>query len=230
MGALFVYSGLLMFAAGILLLALPIAAAGMLLGLAALSAPAFDSRAVTPASRLDQITPVWQFHEIHAIHVAAPPERVFAVLRLVRANEISGFTTLTWIRRFGRPLPPGILNAANEPLIDVAIKGGFIALADDAPRELVVGTVVGAPRGAHGPLTAGLFTAPPPGFAVATMNFLVRPDGGRGSWLSTETRVFATSPGARRRFAAYWRVIYPGSAFIRRMWLKAVERRALAAP
>jgi len=40
------------------------------------------------------------------------------------------------------------------------------------------------------------------------------------------TRVFASGPAARRRFAAYWRVIYPGSALIRRMWLRAIERRA----
>jgi uncharacterized SAM-binding protein YcdF (DUF218 family) len=58
------------------------------------------------------------------------------------------------------------------------------------------------------------------------MNFLIAPDGPDGSVVSTETRVFATSPAARRRFAAYWRVIYPGSAIIRRMWLRAIRRRA----
>jgi len=39
--------------------------------------------------------------------------------------------------------------------------------------------------------------------------------------------VFANSPSARRRFAAYWRVIYPGSAIVRRMWLRAIARRAV---
>jgi hypothetical protein len=76
-------------------------------------------------------------------------------------------------------------------------------------------------------LTPGLFIAPPPGFALAAMNFVVTPDGANGSIVSTETRVYATSVLARRRFAAYWRVIYPGSALIRRMWLRAIEHRAL---
>lgn len=62
--------------------------------------------------------------------------------------------------------------------------------------------------------------------ALATMNFLVRPDGDNGSEVSTETRVFASGAAARRRFAAYWRTIYPGSAMIRRGWLRAIERRA----
>jgi hypothetical protein len=44
------------------------------------------------------------------------------------------------------------------------------------------------------------------------MNVLVTPDEKGGSMVSTETRVFASSPQAKRRFAAYWRVIYPGSA------------------
>jgi hypothetical protein len=58
------------------------------------------------------------------------------------------------------------------------------------------------------------------------MNFLVATDGPDRSLVSTETRVFANSASARRRFARYWRVIYPGSALIRRMWLRAVEKRA----
>jgi len=46
------------------------------------------------------------------------------------------------------------------------------------------------------------------------------------SLLSTETRVYANDAASRRRFAVYWRLIYPGSALIRRMWLRAIARRA----
>ena len=137
---------------------------------------------------------------------------------------------MTWIRRGGRAAPPSILNAGGgEPLIDVALRGGFVRLADDAPKELVIGAVVAAPPGTRGRLTPDtLRHTLPPGFAVATMNFLVTADGPDGSLVSTETRVFANSPAARRRFAAYWRVIYPGSALIRRMWLRAIRHRATA--
>ena len=64
-----------------------------------------------------------------------------------------------------------------------------------------------------------------PHAAVATMNFLVTPDG-NGSRLSTETRVYANTDSARRRFAVYWRIIRPGSDIIRRMWLRAIKERA----
>jgi hypothetical protein len=163
-------------------------------------------------------------------HQAAPPETVFNALKQVRANEILFFRTLTWIRRAGQPLPPSILNAGSrESLIDVALNGGFARLAEDAPRELVIGTVVVAPPGTHGALTPEVFQKPlPPGFAVAAMNFLVTADGPGRSLVSTETRVFANSPSARRQFATYWRLIYPGSAIIHRMWLRAVRKRAMA--
>jgi hypothetical protein len=60
------------------------------------------------------------------------------------------------------------------------------------------------------------------------MNFLVEEEGDGWCRLSTETRVLATDDTARRRFAVYWRLIYPGSSLIRRMWLAAVKRRAEA--
>jgi hypothetical protein len=113
-------------------------------------------------------------------------------------------------------------------LIDVATRSGFLSLADDRPTELVIGTAVVAPPGMRGTLTPEAFQKElAQGFALATMNFLVSPDGPNGSLVSTETRVFANSDSARRQFAAYWRVIYPGSAIIRRMWLRAISRRAM---
>jgi hypothetical protein len=188
--------------------------------------PAFEARNGGSA-RLDEFAPAWQFHEVHTMQIAAPPARVFAAIKDVRADEIFLFHTLTWIRRGGRPAPPSILDAAShEPLIGVAVKGGFLVLADEAPREIVIGTIVGAPPGPRARATAAIFKSPPPDFAVAVMNFAVTPDGAGGSIVSTETRVFANGAAARRRFAAYWRVIYPGSALIRRMWLRAIERRA----
>ena len=50
-----------------------------------------------------------------------------------------------------------------------------------------------------------------------------RPD---GSLLTTETRVHALTPRARRVFRAYWLVVGPFSALIRRRWLKAIARAA----
>jgi hypothetical protein len=200
-GSAVLYSGLILAAAGVLL-----TGAGLL-------APARESRIAQQESQLDRFMPAWQFHEVHTLHIEAPPEVVFEAVRRVRADEIRLFSLLTWIRRGGRSLPEGVLNPGNrEPLLDVITRSGFVWLANDPPRELVVGTAVIAPRG----------------YAIAAMNFAVRPEG-TGSLVTTETRIYANSSHSKRRFTAYWRIIYPGSAIIRRMWLRAIEKRALAA-
>ena len=242
-GALIVYGGLIVATAGLALVlkpsprlrvptrrrALVVAGGGVLLTGIGLMLPAAPSHAARTATRLDSFAPTWQFREFHTLAVAAPPARVFEAIRRVRADEIFLFRTLIWIRRGGRPAAPDIRKAGahGESLIDVALRTSFVRLAEDVPRELVVGTVVGAPPDWHGPLTAADFQRPlPPGFVLAAMNFVVRADGSGGSVIATETRVFANSPSARRQFAAYWRIIYPGSALIRRMWLRAIRRRA----
>jgi hypothetical protein len=242
-GSAVVYSGVVLTCLGVLAMIRPLpvlrldmrlrglilAGAGVCAAAGGLLLPAFDSRTAATVTRLDEFAPAWQFHEVHSIRIAAPPDRVFDAIKQVRADEILLFRTLTWIRRGGRPVPPSIMDAGSrEPILDIATKSGFVWLADDRPREVVVGTVVVAPAGyRRAMLTRGFFRAPiPPGFAVVAMNFLVTADGPNASTISTETRVFATDASARRHFAAYWRVIYPGSAVIRRMWLRAIGRRA----
>jgi hypothetical protein len=67
------------------------------------------------------------------------------------------------------------------------------------------------------------------GYAKAAMNFLITPGGPGVHRVSTETRIVATDAASARAFARYWRLIYPGSALIRRMWLRAVRNRVAAA-
>jgi hypothetical protein len=200
------------------------------------SLPAREVRVATPRTQLDQFAPVYQFSEFHSIRIAAPEDQVYRALKLVTADEIPLFRTLTWLRRFGRPGPESILNPLpHVPVIDVAAKTSFLVLADEPDREIVLGTLVAAPRGwrPSGKPTPDGFkerfvTSNAPGFASATMNFRIEDAGPAACTLTTETRVYATDASTRRRFAGYWRIIYPGSALIRRMWLRAVARRAVS--
>jgi hypothetical protein len=173
--------------------------------------PASEKRAAA-ATQLDRVMPVWEYDERHEIDVAATPAQVFDAIRNVRADEIRFFNTLTAIRRGGRGGRESILNPSQDaPILDVALRSGFHVMADDSPREIVIGTFVIRPRR-----------------AIAAMNFRVVPHGST-SLLITETRVHATDAAARRRFGIYWRIIHPGSDVIRRGWLEAIRRRAESA-
>jgi hypothetical protein len=170
--------------------------------------PAHEQRVARVESHLDEIMPRWQFDEHHEIQINASPERIYAAIRDVTPREIRLYQTLTTIRCLGRCKGESILNAPDaKPILDVATSSGFRVLADDVPRELVIGTRVG-PR------------------TFAVMNFLVAANG----HVSTETRIFAQTERGVRRFAIYWRLIRPGSGIIRRSWLEAIKRRAEAKP
>ena len=243
-----VYLGAAIALLGVLAVAHPIAALGLrtrarglgvlLAGVAlattglALPAPYVLARA-PHGGRLDEVMPRYQFVERHVTRVAAAPAAVDRALREVTADDIRSYRTLTWIGRGGRRGPQGLLDAPRgEPILAVATRTGFRVVVDDPGREVILGVAgpVSAEARAHArPGASRPFVAEADGYASIVLDFHITADGRGGSVVSTETRVNAPDADTRRRFARYWRVIYPGSALIRRSWLAAVRRRAEAA-
>src|SRR2546423_10333507 len=146
---------------------------GLLLAIVSLLLPVRTKQVSTPTTRLDEWMPIWQFDQRHTIHVDTTPEKAFAAVHAVRADEILFFRTLIAIRRCGRPGPERLITAPEKkPLLQVATETTFASLADDPPRELVIGTVVAAPPGKRpsGQPNPALFHQTlPPGFALATV-------------------------------------------------------------
>ena len=238
-----VYAGLITAVAGLLSLLKPsrrlgiptrlraakVFVAGALIAVVAARLPAPLITKSTPNSLLDGFVPRYQFNEVHAIDVPAAPESVYAAIRKVTAREIRLFRILTWIRspHIGSTRESILNPAAGNPVIDVAIRSGFLLLAEAPPHELVFGTIgFGGPLAVSNPTPEGFRSFDRPGYAKIAMNFLVTPAANGSARLSTETRVYATDDAARRRFATYWRLIYPGSSIIRIMWLRAIRARA----
>jgi hypothetical protein len=176
---------------------------------------------------VDEFLPAFDFNEVHFAHVNAPPERVLRAVRELTARDVPLMVVLMAVRslpalvRGRRPAPSG-------RLLDGFERAGFVMLAE-RPGELVLGAVGRFWTAAGGirPVSAEEFAGfAEPGYARAAIDFrAVEQPSGR-TLLTTETRIQATDDEARRRFARYWRVVHPGSALIRRGWLRAVQRRA----
>lgn len=244
LAVLLVYAGFVVTLVGAISLTKPLAWFGIhersqgafLFGLGLVAAgagfilPAREVRVETVRTQLDGFAPAYHFNEFHSVRVVGSRERAYRAIKTVTADEILLFRTLTWIRRLGRGGPETILKPrAKTPILEVATRTGFVLLADEPDREVVLGTAVIVPRGwqPKKDITPDDFkTLREPGFAIAAMNFLIEDAGSGGCTVTTETRAYATDAATRRRFARYWRVIYPGSALIRRMWLRAVKRQA----
>jgi len=210
--------------------------AGTAVALAGILLPC-PTRATTARDTLiDQWLPEWQFGEYHQRRVQATPQQVFNAIRRVRSSDIFLFRTLTFIRNPSRQdQGEHILNPpAEKPILDVALAGGFVLLGEQTDRELLIGMVVIAPQGSGRAAKRGngtlldpaLFrTLSRPGFARAVMNFRVIQESDGWTRVTTETHVSAVDHETQRRFARYWRVIYPGSWIIRWSWLRAIEAR-----
>lgn len=184
---------------------------------------------------IDAALPRYQFAERHRTKICATPEKIAAALRSVPPSEIRWLGLLSSIRGLGLAEAPD-----DKAFLDIALESNFVLLAD-TPVELVLATagefwrMTPLPEG-H-PLPALLksvqqdvsaFAALDPGGGApkAVINFVIEGADFGCQTVTTETRIYAAGPAMQRRFAAYWRVIQPGSALLRRSWLDAVRARA----
>jgi hypothetical protein len=173
---------------------------------------------------LDEFLPDFDFAEHHSTTVAASPERTLEVARDLRARDVPLMVGLMALRRlptrgFERPSP--------RPVLDQMVRNGFVVLAERSD-EVVLGVVGRFWKlgGGMRPVSAAEFVPfAEPGYAKAAIDFRVETAPG-GCRISTETRIETTDEHARRSFGRYWRVVHPGSALIRRAWLRAIRLRA----
>lgn len=170
---------------------------------------------------LGDALPCWDHRSRHRIPVDTPPEALLAAVGDLTWREVPVFRLLLTVRGIaGRH----VTSAA--PVLSWFFSTGFREVARTDQELLVVSTQ---------PVRRGLRPATPvsldafrsydrPGYVKIAFNFTVT-DG----FLATETRVLATDPHARRRFAVYWFLIRAGSGLIRRVWLHAIRSRAQSA-
>ncbi|ORT57351.1 hypothetical protein [Streptomyces sp. CB03238] len=184
--------------------------------------------------RLDHWLPGAHWRTHHERAVAAPVPEVARALKEVTFRETRLLRPLMTLRT----LPSRLLGhsdgkpfAGDADAIEGMKRMGFIVLDDVPGGELVTG-FVGQPwkpsllKAVVPGLSPEEFLAfDRPGYVKGVTGLWAEPDGA-GARLRTETRVYATDPGAARRFTPYWVFIEPFSSLIRRDLLAAVGRRA----
>lgn len=204
-------------------------------GVAVLKWPAPAVRSAAGSRLLDSALPAYHFAERHRTRICAPPQAIASAIKQTRPGEIAWLGFLSAIR--GLSSGP---DASRKPVLDVALESNFVMLAD-TPIEIVLATGgpfwqyrssadPGAPlrqklRSAQGDVAA-FAVLDLGGLPKAVFNFAIDPAPFGCQYVTTETRIQADDPGMLASFAAYWRVIQPGSALLRRSWLDAIRRRA----
>lgn len=188
--------------------------------------PGAEARTANSRQLIDTFVPTDHFHESHWERIRATPREIFAAIHAVRPNEVHGFVPLLWARSPGARRPSAAL--MRRPILELMKGQHFVVLAEQPGREIVVGTIGQYWANRTVPLrTAAQFRSfKDPRYAKVAMNVRVRDEGNGWCKVTTETRVLCVDMHSRRKFDAYWRVIYPGSALLRGQWLAAIKRRA----
>jgi len=171
---------------------------------------------------LDDCIPAPDWSERHSRAIAAPPAAVLAAARAVTVAEMPLAAALLAVRGLNRR-PPRIAVAT---LLETRVGGRWLEAGE---RGDVWAGVLRPWRNQSHPIAGleALLAFDEPGWVKVAMDLCAEPRGA-GTLLRTETRIAATSDGARRVFGRYWLVVRPGSGLVRRSLLRAVERRALA--
>jgi hypothetical protein len=182
-----------------------------------------------PGTLLDQAMPAWDVAEHHQRQVAADLDTVWAALLGTPMGDLPVTRALMRVRTFGR----GTQGPPERTVVEALPPG---EISRQAPRQLLLGLVA--------PVRLRYSSTDLPVLRAATVAELQRPlpDGwvriatdfrlvaaGAGiTTLSTDTRVLASGPRAKRAFRAYWLAVGWGSGLVRRELLRAVARWAEA--
>lgn len=208
--------------------ALLVIAGSALVGAGALYWPAGVREAASDDKALDRALPFYSVREFHSVRVHAPAIRVNQAMREVTGTDMPLTAVIMQLRMWAggqfRRVPP-----SPKPMLEEMARpgSGFIPLYDDGTNEMVFG-LAGRfwTSGAHAVTKEQFYAYREPGSAKAVFSMRVVDAGAGWSELTTETRAAGTDDAGRATFARYWRVIYPGSATIRRMMLNAIKERA----
>lgn len=177
---------------------------------------------------IDDVMPVFDVTERHHVLVEASAEWTYAAVRgldLGRSKPIRAMLAARGIPALFR----GRSGTTRTMTLDDLMGAGFVMVAEEPPREMVLG-VVGTfwrPTGGISRVEAAAFQDfNHAGQAKAAWNFRVEGVTDGSVVVFTETRVRCADESTRRKFLLYWAVIGPFSGLIRRQALKLIKADA----
>lgn len=187
---------------------------------------------------IDRILPEYIINEYHEVSIDAPIDVIKKAIQSTDISDVPIIHLLTKIR--------GIEKEKDKNMGDVATKNesdsNTFSTSDFNfyvvnPKELITVMILSSSMitNSSNRLSAPLqitkledfITFNKGGYVKVAVNFLFKESDNGQILLSTETRNWPITKKDAFIFAIYWRIIYPGSAIIRRVWLDTIKKRAL---
>lgn len=184
---------------------------------------------------LDRLIPTPRLLEVDSADLAAPPERVWELVRHGELGQSPLIRALFALRTLPERLHGKHENAGIriDDLESSPEQPGFQILAEDPPHEFAVGAIGKVWQAeipfVHVPTAADFAAFDRGGFIKVAWAIRVNALGERDSRIEFELRVDATDDESWQKFERYFRLIGRASHFIRRSLLASLER-ALGSP
>ena len=217
------------------MIALLVVIGGALMAMVSLLSPIRIQHSSSHHQKLDWVLPDYTLNEFHEVRINATPEKVKQILQVTGVKDIPVARLLMRIR--------GITNEEVD-LSERASKNlmgsdtistpdfNFFVVAPDEWITIMILKSVNITNNTRIPAPPEISTLEQfrafhePGYVKVAVNFrFIRTDKNE-TILTTETRNRGITPKDNRDFGFYWKIIYPGSAMIRRVWLDTIKRKA----
>jgi hypothetical protein len=208
---------------------------GVLIAISSLLFPIRTRHSPTNNQKIDSLLPVYAFNEFHEVRINASPEKIKQVLQVTGIKNIPVARLLMGIRGIADEdidlSDRASNNLVGSNTVSTPDFNFFVVAPDEWITVMILKSVI-IPNNANQPAppeisTLEQFTAfNQLGYVKVAVNFRFITTDNNETILTTETRNNGITRKDNRAFGYYWRIIYPGSAIIRRVWLDTIRNKA----
>jgi len=209
---------------------------GILISAISLLYPVRARHSPTTHQKIDDLLPDFAFNEFHQVLINASPEKVKQVLQVTGVKDIPAACMLMKIRGIADEdvdlSDRASNNLVGSDTVSTPDFNFFVVAPDEWITVMILKSVI-ITNNANQPAPPEIssleqFTSfNQPGYVKVAVNFRFITIDNNKTILTTETRNNGVTPKDNRTFGFYWRIIYPGSAIIRRVWLDTIRKKAL---
>jgi hypothetical protein len=206
---------------------------GVLISAVSLLCPVKTKHSSTNDQKIDALMPEYSFNEFHKVQIRASSEKVKQTLQVTGVKDIPVAHLLMKIRGIADVDldDRAANNKAGSDTISTPDFNFFVVAPDEFITIMILKSVI-ITNNANKPAPPEISTLGQyisfnePGYVKVAMNFRFFSTDNKKTILTTETRVNGITHNDSRVFGYYWRIIYPGSAIIRRVWLNTIKKKA----
>ncbi len=208
---------------------------GMLISFISLLYPVKMKHSLTTNQRIDSLLPDFAFNEFHEVRINASIEKIKQVLQVTGVKDIPAAHLLMKIRGIADEdvnlSDRASNNIVSSDTVSTPDFNFFIVAPDEWITVMILKSVI-ITNNANKPAPPEISTLEQfiafnkPGYVKVAVNFHFISTGNNETILTTETRNNGITLKDNRVFGYYWRIIYPGSAIIRRIWLDTIRKKA----